>query len=110
MLLLTALTIIAVISGSPSPSPAVGDYVRSDGFMHERLTLVTSGAFTYEETGCVGGPTTYQGQAHLNAGRVSIQGRHGVLERDLTAVTWGQRRYLVPPAQLKRFCAYVSGT
>jgi len=108
MFLVTTLAAI-VAAGALSVAPSGGDYVRSDGFMHERLTLSTSGTFMYEETGCVGGPTRYQGQAQLKADRVSIEGRHGVLERELTAVTWGQRRYLVPPVQMKRFCTYVSG-
>ena len=89
MLFLTTLAIIPALTGSPTSSPSVDEYVRSDGFMHERLTLATSGTFKYRETGCVGGPTTYEGHAQLKAERVSIQGRHGVLERDLTAVTWG---------------------
>jgi len=108
MFLVTTLAVVAA-AGAPSATPSGGDYVRSDGFMHERLTLSTSGTFTYEETGCVGGPTKYQGQAQLTADRVSIRGRHGVLERELTAVTWGRRRYLVPPAEMKRFCTYVAG-
>ena len=90
-------------------APSAGEYVRSDGFMHERLVLTASGTFMYEELGCVGGPTTYRGDAKVTVDRVSIEGRHGVLERELTPATWGQRRYLVPPAEMKRFCAYVAG-
>jgi len=108
---IVVLTAAAISADTAPAAPASsnGEYVRSDGFMHERLTLVAPGAFTYEEVGCVGGPTRYRGTAGVAEDRVSIQGRHGVLERELTPVTWGQRHYLVPPAQMKRFCSYVSG-
>jgi hypothetical protein len=100
----------AVAANGTTPALPTGEYVRSDGFMHERLVLAGPSKFTYEELGCVGGPTTYRGDAQVSVERVSIQGRHGVLERELTPVTWGERRYLVPPAQMKRFCSYVGGS
>ena len=106
LLLLVTSAISADVAKS---APAAGEYVRSDGFMHERLVLATPGTFMYEELGCVGGPTTYRGEAEVSVDRVSIQGRHGVLERELIPVTWGQRRYLVPSAEMKRFCSYVGG-
>jgi len=108
---MVVLTVIAIGAdvGSAAPARSTREYVRSDGFMHERLTLVPPSAFTYEEVGCVGGPTRYRGTAGVAEDRVSIQGRHGVLELELTPVIWGQRHYLVPPAQMKRFCSYVSG-
>jgi hypothetical protein len=108
-LVVLAAIVMAAPADSSMPSSAAGEYLRSDGFMHERLTLATPGSFVYVELGCVGGPTTYEGRAEVSADRVSIEGTHGVLERELVPVAWGQRRYLVPPGQMKRFCAYVSG-
>jgi hypothetical protein len=114
MQILAALVVLAAIVISPPVAPslgssAAGEYVRSDGFMHERLTLAAPGSFVYVELGCVGGPTTHQGKATLTADRVSIEGRHGVLEPELVPVAWGQRHYLVAPGEMKRFCSYVSG-
>src|SRR5262245_36677440 len=111
MPVLASLLLVASAIGADVATPALpmGEYVRSDGFMHERLVLAGPSTFTYEELGCVGGPATYRGDAHVSVERVSIQGRHGLLERELTPVTWGERRYLVPPAQMKRFCSYVGG-
>lgn len=112
MQILASLVMAALVVARPvhpMPSSAVGQYLRSDGFMHERLTLAASGTFVYVDLGCVGGPTTYEGTAELTADRVSIGGRHGALERQLLPVTWGQRHYLVPPGHMKRFCSYVSG-
>jgi hypothetical protein len=91
------------------PASAVGEYVRSDGFLHERLTLAAPDTFVYVEVGCVGGPTRYAGKAQVTPNRVSIQGRHGALEHVLMRVAWGERRYLVPSSQVEQFCAYVAG-
>jgi hypothetical protein len=112
MMLIGVLSLMAMAprAASSKPANASAEYIRSDGFMHERLTLLTdSGNFVYVELGCVGGPTTYEGKAEVKTDRVSIEGKHGVLERELLAITWGQRRYLVAPNQKARFCAYVSG-
>ena len=109
LLFAMAAVVASVEASSPLPASALGEFVRSDGFLHERFTLTASGSFVYVETGCVGGPTKHEGTVKFSANRLSIKGRYGALEGELTTVAWGQRRCLVPPPDLKRFCAYASG-
>jgi hypothetical protein len=111
VLLILSTIVSPVEPGASRAAFLAGEYVRSDGFLHERLTLAaSSSSFTYVELGCVGGPTKYEGKARLTPDSVSISGRHGSLEQEFVVIVWSERHYLVPRTRIRAFCAYASGT
>ena len=93
-----------------------GDYYYGDGLgVNVELHIAPLSGFEFEWHGCLGMYDRNWGEVAERGGSLELTfhfpneraGFHG-LDTSFVPVEWGERRYLIPPSKVKRFCNAVN--
>ncbi|MFO1021632.1 MAG: hypothetical protein U0903_13190 [Planctomycetales bacterium] len=93
--------------------PWAGDYYHGNGLSHVCLKLAPKAGCLYELYGCIGLYERLYGGVIPRGDRLELTFAGlakpvGHIHREYIPVSWGARRYLIPPEELVKFCRDVN--